>query len=362
MRWNWQLPDWPNFTYKPDLIAQAERKFLLGSGSSFAFLKNISEEERSQFVVEILSIEGIESSKIEGEVLERKSLQSSIKNHFGLSDTTKQRHDKENGMAEALCNVYKTYDKPLTHEMLWNWHAMLFKSWSQLEACGQYRTHPEPMQIVSGRLDQHKVFFEAPPSKNIPQEMEAFINWYNTTSLSEPILGRAAVAHAYFESIHPFEDGNGRIGRILVEKALSQGIHQPALIAVSKFIEMHKKEYYAELGKCNTTLEITPWVGFFTDTILQAQDDSMRHLRFLILKSKMLTALAGKINPRQEKVLLRMFAEGPDGFAGGLSAEKYIAITKAPRATTTRDLADLVEKGALTKTGELRHTRYWLFS
>ncbi len=307
-----------------------------------------------------MSSEGIESSKIEGEILERKSLQSSIKKHFGFSDTTKKKHDKENGMAEVLFNLYNTYVEPLSHEMLWGWHATLFKTWSHLEDCGRYRTHQEPMQIVSGRLDQHKVYFEAPPSKNIHHEMDTFIKWFNTTSTSEPILGRAALAHAYFESIHPFEDGNGRIGRVLVEKVLSQGVRQPALIAVSKFIEKHKKEYYAELGKSNTTLEIADWVGFFADTIMQAQEDSMRHLRFLIQKSKMLSALTGKINLRQEKVLLRMFAEGPDGFAGGLSAEKYIAITKAPRATTTRDLADLVVKGALTKTGELRHTRYWL--
>ena len=190
--------------------------------------------------------------------------------------------------------------------------------------------------------------------------MARFVDWYNTTKTSESILGRAALAHVYFESIHPFEDGNGRIGRVVVEKALSQGIGQPILIAISKFIEKNKKEYYSELARCNHTLDIQPWVEFFASIIIQAQEDSMRLLHFLLNKSRIFTALSGKLNPRQEKALLRMFSEGLDGFVGGLSAEKYIAITKAPRATTTRDLNDLVEKGALIKSGELRHTRYRL--
>ena len=360
MRWNWQRPDWPKFTYNRDLISQKEKQFLLGSGSSFAFLKNVTKEEQNQFIVEILSVEGLQSSKIEGEILERESLQSSIKRHFGLPVEVKAGAKKELGMGNLLCNVYETFDKPLTHEMLLEWHSMLFNEDSKLEDIGKYRTHVEPMQIVSSRLDiAPRAFFEAPPSKNVLQEMALFIEWFNA-SYKEPILGRAAIAHVYFESIHPFEDGNGRIGRVLVEKVLSQGVGQPVLIAVSKFIEKQKKAYYAELERCNQTLEVSSFVEFFAERILQAQEDSMCFLTFLIQKSKMLTALLGQINPRQEKVLLRMFEEGPSGFVGGLSAEKYIAISKGSRATTTRDLADLVEKGALVRTGELRHTRYLL--
>src|SRR5262249_19254401 len=154
--------------------------------------------------------------------------------------------------------------------------------------------------------------------------------------------GRAAIAHVYFESIHPFEDGNGRIGRVLIEKVLSQGVGQPLLIAVSKVLEKRRKEYYAALERCNQTLEIEHWVSFFADVVLQAQEESMNLLYFLIEKSRLLTALSGQLNPRQEKALLRMFAEGPSGFKGGLSAENYIAITKTSRATATRDLVDLV--------------------
>jgi Fic family protein len=166
--------------------------------------------------------------------------------------------------------------------------------------------------------------------------------------------------HIYFESIHPFEDGNGRIGRVLAEKILSQGVRQPILIAISQMLEKRKKEYYSALERCNRVLEVENWVEFFAQVVLQAHEESINLLYFLIEKSKMLNTLSGEINPRQSKVLLRMFEEGPAGFKGGLSAENYIAITKTTRPTATRDLADLVEKGALIKSGALRHTRYRL--
>jgi len=348
MPWNWELPDWPHFTYDPSLIAPLEKKFLLGAGSHSAFLKNISTQDFDHFIVETLSTEGLESSKIEGEFLDRESLQSSIKRQFGLK-ANKKETQKESCMASVQTEVYKTFDQELSHEMLWDWHSKLFLS------SEKYRTHKEPMQIISNRYDRPKVFFEAPPSSRVPKEMKAFVKWFNSSN--ESILGKSAIAHIYFESIHPFEDGNGRIGRLLSEKILSQGVGRPTLIALSKILEKRKKEYYAALERCNKTLKADHFVQFFAEAILQAQDESMQLLAFLIEKSKMMTK---ELNPRQEKVLLRMFNEGPEGFKGGLSAENYISITKASRATVTRDLTDLVEKGALVKTGELRHTRYFL--
>ncbi len=360
MPWNWELPDWPKFKFDPDRISQYEREFLLGAGSAIAYLKTIDKQEYSRFIVEILSMEGQESARIEGETLDRESLQSSIKKHFGLDGPSKKAPDKESRMAALLHDVYESFDQPLTHEMLWRWHSMLFKGSSRIEECGKYRTHEEPMQIVSNRYDSPNVIFEAPPSSKISREMKAFVEWFNSTNAAKSILGRAAIAHLYFESIHPFEDGNGRIGRVLAEKILSQGVGRPMLIAISKVLEKRKKEYYAALEKCNRSLDAQEWVEFFAEVVLQAHEESMTLLYFLIEKSKMMNALSGQINARQTKVLLRMFAEGPTGFKGGLSAENYIAITKATRPTATRDLRDLVKKEALVKTGDLRHTRYWL--
>ncbi len=359
MSWNWELDEWPHFQYNVGSIVELERQFLFGIGGCLAYLKTIEREERNRFIVEILTLEGLESSKIEGEILDRESLQSFIRKHFGL-DSKSKKGKKESGMAELLCNQYESFSEPLTHEMLWSWHSMLFRDSSDIESRGIYRTHQEPMQIVSCRQDSPRVFFEAPPSTQIFNEMTAFIQWFNSTANSESILGRAAIAHVYFESIHPFEDGNGRIGRVLVEKILSQGIGQPVLIAVSKLLEKGKKAYYGALEQCNRTLQVQEWVEFFSATILQAQGESMKLLEFLIQKAKLLQAHMGQLNERQQKVLLRIFAEGPGGFKGGLSAENYLSITKTTRATATRDLNDLVEKGALIKTGELRYTRYRL--
>jgi Fic family protein len=415
MPWNWELPDWPNFTFDPHPLSPLDKKFLLGVGNASAHLKIIDEEEYRRFIVEILSLEGVESARIEGEILDRESLQSSIKKHFGFATNVQPKGDilhagsflnfeshhggpssshrsspilrqygsprdnsnldhpeaskiqessrvqyRESRMAELLCDVYATFDEPLTHEMLWRWHAILFKGVASIEDYGKYRSHPEPMQIVSNRYGSSRVFFEAPPSSRVIEEMTQFIDWFNGPNKSGSILGQAALAHVYFESIHPFEDGNGRIGRVLVEKILAQSVGRSVLIAVSRVLEKKRKEYYFELGKCNGALDVQDWVEFFAKAIVQAQEESLNLLYFLIAKSKMLNSLAGQLNDRQEKVLLRLFAEGPNGFVGGLNAEKYVTITKTSRATATRDLADLVQKGALRKTGELRHTRYWL--
>ncbi len=357
MPWNWELTEWPKFNYDSDQIVPLEKQFLLNVGSGSAYLKTIEDKkDYYRFIVEILSLEGAESSKIEGEILDRESLQSSIKKHFGLKGNSQPEKRKEAHIAKLLCNIYESFNQPLTHEMLWHWYSMLFEIKTDVN---QYRIHEEPMEIVSSRYGS-KVFFEAPPSKRVFQEMTAFINWVNSSSNSKSLLGKAAVAHVYFESIHPFEDGNGRIGRYLVEKILSQGVGKPILIAISKTLEKQKKKYYLALEKCNKTLGVQQWVRFFSESVLIAQKESMDLLYFFIKKSKMLNELSGKINPRQTKALLRMFTAGPEGFRGGLSAENYISITKTARATATRDLTDLVKKKALFKTGKLRHTRYWL--
>jgi Fic family protein len=359
MTWNWQLPDWPAFHVDLECLIQLDKKFLLVAGSCFAFWKKMDEDNQQKFAIAILSSEGEQSARIEGEILNRDSLQSSIKKQFGLQLSIKTVSPREAGMAELLFDVYTTYAQPLTHEMLWEWHRKLFQGATSELEIGKYRSHSEPMQIVSHRLDAPKVFFEAPPSSQVFFEMQRFIEWVNGSSQSS-ILGKAALAHLYFENIHPFEDGNGRIGRAIVEKILSQSLGRPILIAVSKVLEKRKKEYYKALEACNRTLEATGWTEFFANVILEAQEESLNLLNFILEKAKLFTRLHGLLNPRQEKVLLRMFQEGPEGFQGGLSAEKYVAITGISRATATRDLTELVEMGALVKTGELRHTRYWL--
>jgi Fic family protein len=172
-------------------------------------------------------------------------------------------------------------------------------------------------------------------------------------------LTRAAVGHLYVESIHPFEDGNGRIGRALAEKSLAQNIGQPSLISLAFTIEKNRKAYYFELERHQRKLDITGWVLFFSETILAGQQATLARIDFFIQKTKFYDRLRGRLNERQE-VIARILKEGVAGFEGGLSAENYISITGTSRATATRDLQQLVEIGARTRTGERRHTRYAL--
>lgn len=188
------------------------------------------------------------------------------------------------------------------------------------------------------------------------------MDWFNATSIGQrdtlPTVARAAIAHLYFESIHPFEDGNGRIGRAISEKALAQGFSKPVLTALAETILTKRRSYYLALEKANKRMDATNWVLWFMATVIEARRRTMARVEFLIEKTRLLDSLRGELNARQEKALLRVLREGPDGFKGGLSAGKYSTITGAPASTATRDLADMVMKGALTREGQRKSTRY----
>jgi Fic family protein len=220
------------------------------------------------------------------------------------------------------------------------------------------------MRVVSGRIDKPKIHFIAPPASKIPREMDRFISWFNRTAprgnMPLPPLIRAGITHLYFVIIHPFEDGNGRIGRALTEKALSQSLGKPTLISLSSTISDKKKEYYMILEHQNKNNQITPWLYYFGKTIIESQKQTIRLVDFVIAKSKFFNAYETLLNPRQKKAVLRIFREGPKGFSGGFSAKNYMSIVKIGSATATRDLKDLVDKGIFTKTGKLKSTRYVL--
>jgi len=229
---------------------------------------------------------------------------------------------------------------------------------------GRYRTDEEPMQVVSGSLHAPRVHFEAPPSARVPEEMARFVQWFNRTAPSGkeplPALTRAGIAHLYFVSIHPFEDGNGRVGRAIAEKALAQSVGRPTLTALAATILRRRKAYYEALEAANKDNHLTDWLCWFGGIGLEAQRRTEAYVEFLLDKTRLLDRLRGQLNARQEKAVLRMLREGPEGFQGGLSAGNYMTITGASPATATRDLADLVEKGVLLRQGERRHARYEL--
>jgi Fic family protein len=364
MQWNWQQPDWPKFEWEASRLSAAEEKFLLAAGVAIGAAGHLGKDDHNQLMIELMREEAVTTSAIEGEILNRASVQSSIQRQLGLATDRRRVTPAEQGIAEMMVDLYESYAEPLSENMLFRWHRMLTSGRRDLVDIGRYRTGKEPMQIISGALGAEKVHFEAPPSKQVPAEMRRFIAWARRTAPGGketlPAITRAGTAHLYFESIHPFEDGNGRIGRAIAEKALTQSFGQPAILALGSAILAHQKSYYEALEKANRQNEITEWLLWFSRIALEAQQRSIAQVEFILAKSKLLDRLRGQINERQQKALLRMFREGPEGFKGGLSAGNYSTITGAPPATTTRDLADLTEKGVLLRTGERRHARYAL--
>lgn len=362
--WNWLQQNWPNFTYEKEVIEPLEYLFSKNTGLVLGAIKHIEGVSKNDLLVEILSEEALKTSEIEGEILNRESVQSSIKKNLGFAVNPKKVAPAEFGISEMMVDLYHHYHKPLSHHQLFEWHKMLTNGRRDLSDIGQYRTHKDAMQVVSGRLDLPTVHFEAPPSENIPGEMENFIEWFNTVHRPNYTkllpLAKASITHLYFVCIHPFEDGNGRIARALAEKSIAISAKQPTLISLSHTIEAHKKMYYNALENNNRSLEITDWVAYFSKTILAAQENTLKRVDFIVEKAKFLDHYSNQFNERQHRVILRVFEAGHQGFTGGLSAENYTRIAKTSASTATRDLKDLIDKGALTKTGNLKSTRYHL--
>jgi len=326
----------------------------------------ITSEQQQTFMIEMMSEEALNSSRIEGEMLDRDSVASSLLRQLGLAPeySDHRANAKEKGIAALMVDNYRSYDAPLTHEMLCTWHPYVVAPSFVVRDVGKYRTSAEPMQIVSGYEGNYKVHYVAPQAARLQDEMDAFIQWYNDTVPGGgnplPPLTRAGIAHIYFEAIHPFDDGNGRIGRALSEKALAQSLGKPALLALSHVIEQTKPLYYEQLEKNQKGLDINNWLLYFAGISLDAVEHSQQLVRFTVEKARLFDRVRGQINPRQEKALLRMLAEGLNGFAGGMSANKYMQITGAISRTASRDLQSLVELGVFIKTGQLKGTRYWV--
>lgn len=364
MAWNWELAGWPKFEWDPELLRAREQAFVENAAITVGTIRHLGNSDREDVVIELLSSDALSTSAIEGEVLDRESVQSSLRRQLGMSGAALRSRPAEAGIAEMMADLYRHPLEPITEHRLFDWHRMVMNGRRDIADIGGYRRHHEPMQIVSGTIGRQRVHFEAPPSGRLAVEMGQFCEWLEHTSPEGPAplaaLARAGIAHLWFESIHPFEDSNGRIGRAIAESALARAISTPTFSALSKSLLRHRKDYYAMLEAASSTLVIDDWLYWFADRAIEAQKSTDELVRFLIEKTRFMDRLRGALNERQEKVLIRMLAEGPEGFTGGLSAGNYATITGAPPSTVTRDLSDLVEKGALLRTGERKTTCYQL--
>lgn len=368
-QYNWQCPDWPHFYYDDREVQTTLYRYAQEASVMQRNVTYFLEDDPQETLIDLMVQEAVNTAKIEGEVFDDEEVRSSIRNHIGLPKTPAPVKDpRANAMGELMVKTRETFSAPLTKETLFEWHHCIIADPLQRErmTVGAWRQGKEPMQIVSGYVGRERVFFEAPPSERVPVEMERFIKWFNETAptkTSTPLVGpiRAAIAHLYFESIHPFEDGNGRIGRAIAEKALSQDLGAPVMLSLSKTIYDNRKGYYQALHAASGySLEITEWIHYFVETVYQAQLDSKELIDFILRKSRFWRRYETRLNPRQQRALSRMFAEGPEGFKGGMNAAKYMKITHCSKATATRDLAALLEYKALRQEGGGRSTRYFL--
>ena len=365
MAYNWQQKDWPDFAYDTLEIQEVLTAFSEQMGLAAGMVSAMDTELSTEVTIDLLVLEAMKTSQIEGEFLERNDVLSSIRNNLGLNKTPVTVKDKRaEGIGKLMVHVRQTYDMPLTREILWYWHEVLMTGNRYINA-GKWRAGNEPMQVISGPIGNETIHFEAPPSERVDAEMEQFVLWFNDTApggskeLKQAVV-RAAVAHLYFESIHPFEDGNGRIGRAIAEKALSQTIGRLVTLSLSRTIEANKRLYYQALEHAQRGNNITEWIVYFADTVLAAQREAAQWVAFVVSKAKFFEQYGAEMNERELKGVRKMFDAGPTGFQGGMNAAKYMSITRVSKATATRDLQHLAAIGALVAEGGGRSVHYLL--
>lgn len=364
MMWIWQNKDWPNFKFDASYLLERIDVFYRSAERLSGRIEGMASHYQSDAIIDLMLSEALTTSAIENETLDRDSVRSSLLHLIGIEAASPNSNEKAAGAAALIVDVRKKWRNPLSHEILGRWQTMACPTTrTSLALRGAYRG--DAIQIVSGSIGNYRIHFESPPAAVVHEEMNQFIDWYNqsnpmineATSLSGPV--RAAIAHLWFECIHPFEDGNGRVGRAIADHALSQSLGRPTIACLATAINEDRKAYYGELGRASRSgLDISLFIGYFISIINRAQEIAREEVDFVLNKAKFYERYAEKLSDRQSKVLARMFAAGRQGFEGGMSTKKYMAITKCSQATASRDLATLKNMGALLSRGMGRSTRY----
>jgi Fic family protein len=364
--WIWQQRTWPEFRWDSARLTSplAAARRAQGEVAGIAKLLDAGTDLNAQ--LEVLTQEGVATSAIEGETFDPNALRSSLARRLGLPTAGLPIPPRSvEGLVDVLLDATRRYEEPLTLKQLRSWQAALFPTGRSglLEIrVGELRGE-EPMQIVSGPIGRERVHYEAPPRDRLDAEMDRFLAWYNDPPAGLDGLIRAGLAHAWFELIHPFEDGNGRVGRALLDRTLAHDEARASrLYSMSaRFMEV-RDDYYAALERlCTGALDVTEWLGWFLEQFTTAARASERTVAHVLRRARFwLKHAATPLNDRQRKALNVLLDAGPEGFVGGMTNRKYAHLTKTSPATAQRDLADLVERGALVMAGAGRSARYEL--
>lgn len=367
----WQSPGWPQFEHDAQALAPALAQARLAQGRMLGLASSLQLVDLGELQLSGWTQEAVATAQIEGEVLQVTSVRASAARRLGLHDASGAGRDaRTEATLDMLQAAVNAWQRPLTHEDLCAWHAALFptgRSGMSRIATGQYRTHAEPMQIVTPRMGKPDVVhYQAPASSDVPAHMLQLLQWFNQSLGKLDGLVRAAIAHLWFEAIHPFEDGNGRIGRALVELALAQDMQSSQrLFSLSSQLWQDRAGYYAQLQAATgqPTLDVTPWVQWFVACVEKACSAAQGQMQTALAKTRywaQVSAAHPGLTASQRKTLMRLFDAQPEGFVGGMSTEKHVNLTGVSRATAYRELTQLAELGLMQKTGQGRGTRYQL--
>lgn len=350
--YNWQRENWPSFTWDGNALLDPIARANFERGRYAAIMASIGIGEQQESELKAMSLDVIKTSEIEGEHLDPNAVRSSIARRLGIPEGGLRAADRQvEGVVDIMLDVTWKFAEPLTKERLFGWHGALFpmgRSGLHEIDVGMWRRDLDgPMQVVSGRPDRQIVHYEAPPAERLEAEMEEFIKWFNRAESTGNGILRAAIAHLWFVTIHPLDDGNGRTGRAVADLAIAQMERTgQRFYSMSSQIEKEKKTYYELLESTqNGGLDITEWIVWFADCYRRAILDAERVTKLTVEKAQFLTRpeVLRNMSPRQEKIVRKLL----DGFEGNMTANRYGTIAKCSPDTATRDIKDLIAKGIM---------------
>ncbi len=358
----WERQDWPAFTWDEARLARLVARVSREQGQLLGKMEALGFELSSEAHLRTLTKDVVKSSEIEGESLQPEQVRSSIARRLGIEVDVHVPADRNvDGVVEMMLDVTSKYDKALTEERLFSWHASLFptgRSGMNKILVGQWRDDSNgPMQVVSGPIGHEKVHYEAPPADRIPTEIEKFLYWFDQPGDIDPLM-IAGIAHLWFVTIHPFDDGNGRIARAIADMALARSDKTDRrFYSMSAQIRVEQKDYYNVLESTQKgELDVSGWLDWFLNCLFRAIEGAQETLGDVLSKARFWERFAKEpLNIRQVKVLNRLL----DGFEGKLTTSKWAKITKCSQDTAYRDILDLIDRGALQKdTAGGRSTSY----
>jgi Fic family protein len=347
-------PEWPRYRWDASVLAVALADIHVRRGTLSSAMAALGFESRQQEILQVIVQDVTRSSEIEGEHLDHGQVRSSIARRLGIACYGLPEPTRDvDGVVEMMLDATQGFREPLTEERLSAWHASLFPtgmSGMTRIITGAYRDDSKgPMQVVSGPVGRDRIHFQAPDASRLPAEMARFINWFEEEQI-DPVV-KAAIAHLWFVTIHPFEDGNGRIGRAIMDMALSRAdSDSQRFYSMTAQIHKERKQYYAELERASKdTLDVTPWLVWFVARLSDALSESERVVNAIRRKQNFWDIHQDSgLNERQSKIVNLLL----DGFSGKLQTAKYAKITKCSNDTALRDLSDLVSKGILVKSDQ----------